>query len=118
MCMLLYIYMYMYMNDKVNTPKITGDLKKKATTCLGWDSNPLHSRQVLYKLSYMYQGSSSLYNESLLLCVCVCVQDKAVYLLDDPLAAVDAHVASHLYTHCITGLLRHKTRILCTHHHR
>lgn len=43
-------------------------------------------------------------------------QDKEVYLLDGPLAAVDAHVASHLYTHCILGLLREKTRIVCTHH--
>lgn len=45
-------------------------------------------------------------------------QDKAVYLLDDPLAAVDAHVASHLYHHCINGLLKEKTRVLCTHHIR
>lgn len=36
--------------------------------------------------------------------------------MDDPLAAVDAHVASHLFQHCILGLLRHKTVILCTHH--
>ncbi|XP_069116797.1 ATP-binding cassette sub-family C member 10-like [Argopecten irradians] len=43
-------------------------------------------------------------------------QDKEVYLLDDPLAAVDAHVAQHLYDRCIMGLLRNKTRILCTHH--
>ncbi|VDI80258.1 ATP-binding cassette, subfamily C (CFTR/MRP), member 10 [Mytilus galloprovincialis] len=43
-------------------------------------------------------------------------QDKSVYLLDDPLAAVDAHVAKHLYTKCIMGLLKNKTRILCTHH--
>ena len=41
-----------------------------------------------------------------------------MYLLDDPLAAVDAHVASHIYTQCIMGLLKHKTRILCTHHYR
>ena len=41
-----------------------------------------------------------------------------MYLLDDPLAAVDAYVARHLYTHCIMGLMGHKTRILCTHHHR
>ena len=41
-----------------------------------------------------------------------------MYLLDDPLAAVDAHVATHLYNHCIMGLLRHKTRMLCTHHVR
>ncbi|CAL1534987.1 unnamed protein product [Lymnaea stagnalis] len=43
-------------------------------------------------------------------------QDKAVYLLDDPLSAVDAHVAKHIYTNCIMGLLRGKTRLLCTHH--
>lgn len=39
-----------------------------------------------------------------------------MYLLDDPLAAVDVHVARHLYNECIAGLLRHKTRILVTHH--
>jgi len=39
-----------------------------------------------------------------------------VYLLDDPLAAVDVHVARHLYTECIVGLLRHTTRVLVTHH--
>ncbi|XP_069116551.1 ATP-binding cassette sub-family C member 10-like [Argopecten irradians] len=43
-------------------------------------------------------------------------QDKDVYLLDDPLAAVDGHVAQHLYEKCIMGLLKNKTRILCTHH--
>lgn len=44
------------------------------------------------------------------------LQDKSVYLLDDPFAAVDAHVASHLYNNCIKGLLKDKTIILCTHH--
>ncbi|XP_061173578.1 ATP-binding cassette sub-family C member 10-like [Saccostrea echinata] len=43
-------------------------------------------------------------------------QDKGVYLLDDPLAAVDAYVAQQLYDKCIMGMLRKKTRILCTHH--
>ncbi|XP_067681975.1 ATP-binding cassette sub-family C member 10-like [Haliotis asinina] len=43
-------------------------------------------------------------------------QDKDVYFLDDPLAAVDAHVAKHLYQKCIMGLLKQKTRILSTHH--
>ncbi|XP_074640753.1 ATP-binding cassette sub-family C member 10-like [Tubulanus polymorphus] len=43
-------------------------------------------------------------------------QDKDIYLLDDPFAAVDAHVAQHIYEFCIMGLLRDKTRILCTHH--
>lgn len=42
-------------------------------------------------------------------------QDKDVYLLDDPLAAVDADVARHLMQRCIVELLRGKTRILCTH---
>lgn len=43
------------------------------------------------------------------------VQDKDIYLLDDPFAAVDTHVASHIFTHCIMGILKYKTRILCTH---
>ncbi|WAQ87113.1 hypothetical protein PtA15_8A14 [Puccinia triticina] len=39
-----------------------------------------------------------------------------VYLLDDPLSSVDAHVARHLFDKVIgpTGLLRNKARILCT----
>ena len=43
-------------------------------------------------------------------------QDKEMYLLDDPIAAVDAHVAKHIYNNCIMGLLQGKTRVLCTHH--
>ncbi|KAM8809111.1 ATP-binding cassette sub-family C member 10 [Eudromia elegans] len=42
-------------------------------------------------------------------------QEKELYLLDDPLAAVDANVANHLMQKCIMGILKHKTRILCTH---
>ncbi|XP_075781109.1 ATP-binding cassette sub-family C member 10 isoform X2 [Pelodiscus sinensis] len=42
-------------------------------------------------------------------------QEKEIYLLDDPLAAVDADVANHLMQKCILGFLKHKTRILCTH---
>lgn len=42
-------------------------------------------------------------------------QDKDIYLLDDPLAAVDTDVAEHLMQKCIMELLREKTRILCTH---
>eukprot|EP00058_Branchiostoma_floridae_P004581 XP_002590069.1 hypothetical protein BRAFLDRAFT_83311 [Branchiostoma floridae] len=45
-------------------------------------------------------------------------QGKDIYLLDDPLAAVDAHVAEHLFSQCIMELLKDKTRILCTHHTR
>ncbi|XP_012874679.1 PREDICTED: multidrug resistance-associated protein 7 isoform X1 [Dipodomys ordii] len=42
-------------------------------------------------------------------------QEKALYLLDDPLAAVDADVANHLLHRCILGVLGHTTRLLCTH---
>lgn len=38
-----------------------------------------------------------------------------IYLLDDPLSAVDTHVARHLYRKCITEYLAGKTRILVTH---
>ncbi|PNI77423.1 ABCC10 isoform 8 [Pan troglodytes] len=42
-------------------------------------------------------------------------QEKELYLLDDPLAAVDADVANHLLHRCILGMLSHTTRLLCTH---
>ncbi|XP_077262946.1 LOW QUALITY PROTEIN: ATP-binding cassette subfamily C member 4-like [Temnothorax americanus] len=38
-----------------------------------------------------------------------------LYLLDDPLSAVDSRVARHLYRKCITEYLHGKTRILVTH---
>jgi ABC-type multidrug transport system fused ATPase/permease subunit len=41
--------------------------------------------------------------------------DADVYLLDSPLAAVDAHVASHIHRECILGMLKGKTRIMATH---
>uniref|UniRef100_A0A8C6A6B9 ABC-type glutathione-S-conjugate transporter n=1 Tax=Marmota marmota marmota TaxID=9994 RepID=A0A8C6A6B9_MARMA len=43
----------------------------------------------------------------------------AVYLLDDPLAALDAHVGQHVFTQVIGpgGLLQGTTRILVTHTH-
>ncbi|KAL4612819.1 Multidrug resistance-associated protein 7-like [Arapaima gigas] len=41
--------------------------------------------------------------------------EKDIYLLDDPLAAVDADVAKHLLEKCIMGILKNKTRIICTH---
>ncbi|XP_074035480.1 probable multidrug resistance-associated protein lethal(2)03659 isoform X2 [Leptinotarsa decemlineata] len=42
-------------------------------------------------------------------------RDRDIYLLDDPLSAVDIHVAKILYEQCINGFLAHKTRILVTH---
>uniref|UniRef100_A0A1B6EFU5 Cystic fibrosis transmembrane conductance regulator n=1 Tax=Clastoptera arizonana TaxID=38151 RepID=A0A1B6EFU5_9HEMI len=38
-----------------------------------------------------------------------------IYLLDDPLSAVDTHVGKHLFEDCITGFLKNKTCILITH---
>lgn len=47
--------------------------------------------------------------------------DADIYLLDDPLSAVDAHVDRHLWKHLLgpEGMLKEKTRILVTHgiHH-
>ena len=45
-------------------------------------------------------------------------QDKDLYLIDDIFSAVDSDVAAHIYRKCILGLLKNKTRILCTHHNR
>ncbi|XP_072319420.1 ATP-binding cassette sub-family C member 4-like [Eucyclogobius newberryi] len=42
-------------------------------------------------------------------------QDADIYLLDDPLSAVDAEVGKYLFDHCIRGLLKNKCRILVTH---
>ncbi|XP_045489358.1 probable multidrug resistance-associated protein lethal(2)03659 isoform X1 [Pieris rapae] len=38
-----------------------------------------------------------------------------IYLLDDPLSAVDAHVGRHLFESCVVGYLRNTTRVLVTH---
>uniref|UniRef100_A0A7N6BYU1 Multidrug resistance-associated protein 4 n=1 Tax=Anabas testudineus TaxID=64144 RepID=A0A7N6BYU1_ANATE len=42
-------------------------------------------------------------------------QNADIYLLDDPLSAVDAEVGRHLFEQCICGLLKNKPRILVTH---
>ncbi|CAG2105078.1 unnamed protein product [Medioppia subpectinata] len=38
-----------------------------------------------------------------------------IYLLDDPLSAVDTHVAKHLFQKCCVEYLKDKTRVLVTH---
>jgi ABC-type multidrug transport system fused ATPase/permease subunit len=41
--------------------------------------------------------------------------NRDIYLLDDPLSAVDASVSEKLMTNCINGIISHKCRILVTH---
>ncbi|NWV38486.1 MRP6 protein, partial [Grantiella picta] len=44
-------------------------------------------------------------------------QKASIYLLDDPLSAVDAHVGQHIFERVLgpNGLLKDKTRVLVTH---
>jgi len=41
--------------------------------------------------------------------------DSDIYLLDDPISAVDVHVGKFIMHECLNGYLKHKTRILVTH---
>lgn len=41
--------------------------------------------------------------------------DADIYLLDDPLSAVDVHVSNHLFEMCISHYLKCKIVILATH---
>lgn len=42
-------------------------------------------------------------------------RETSIYLLDDPLSAVDTHVGRHLFDQCMRGLLRENIVILVTH---
>ena len=41
-----------------------------------------------------------------------------IYLLDDPLSAVDSKVGHDIFEKCINGVLDNKTRLMITHNHR
>lgn len=44
-----------------------------------------------------------------------CYSDADIYILDDPLSAVDAKVAQKIFSDCIRGYLGNKATILVTH---
>uniref|UniRef100_A0A6P7H6H5 Probable multidrug resistance-associated protein lethal(2)03659 n=1 Tax=Diabrotica virgifera virgifera TaxID=50390 RepID=A0A6P7H6H5_DIAVI len=43
-------------------------------------------------------------------------RDADIYLLDDPLSAVDSEVGKRIFDECVKSYLRDKTRLLVTHH--
>ncbi|XP_017068419.2 LOW QUALITY PROTEIN: probable multidrug resistance-associated protein lethal(2)03659 [Drosophila eugracilis] len=42
-------------------------------------------------------------------------RDASIYLLDDPMSAVDTKVANHIFEHCVRGYLEGSTVVLVTH---
>ena len=41
--------------------------------------------------------------------------DSEIYLMDDPLSALDADVRNKVFNQAVLGLLKSKTRIIATH---
>ena len=44
-----------------------------------------------------------------------CYSEADIYLLDDPLSAVDPQVAEKLFSRCLRGILKEKAVLLVTH---
>lgn len=58
--------------------------------------------------------SYNIFNKKLLLMFLCIFQKKKVYIMDDVLSAIDAHVTNHIVKNCILGLIKNKTRIIVT----
>lgn len=86
--------------SKVSLQKIPKNVKRALCS--------LQTMKLVHRVFQLSRSSS-------FICLNQTSQDKDIYLLDDPLAAVDSDVAEHLMQKCIMELLRGKTRILCTH---
>eukprot|EP00798_Chlamydomonas_sp_ICE-L_P010758 gene10758-17842_t len=68
----------------------------------------IHACALAHDLSLLPGGLSTEIGEKAL------YQDCDIYMLDDPLSAVDVHVGSHIFHQCISGVLKSKTVLLVT----
>jgi ABC-type multidrug transport system fused ATPase/permease subunit len=51
------------------------------------------------------------------ICIARTIYTEAdIYLFDDPLSALDAHVSKQIFENCFQGFLKGKTRIIVSHH--
>lgn len=68
-------------------------------------------------LEFHLQGNHFSNSSKIAICFRAIYQNADIYLLDDPLSAVDVHVGKHIFEHVVGphGLLRNKTRVLVTH---
>lgn len=71
--------------------------------------------QILHLLEVANVIAVVLLKNNNVVAVCLCFKFQDIYLLDDPLSAVDSHVGQHIFESCIKGTLRGKTIILVTH---
>uniref|UniRef100_A0A673J989 Cystic fibrosis transmembrane conductance regulator n=1 Tax=Sinocyclocheilus rhinocerous TaxID=307959 RepID=A0A673J989_9TELE len=98
---LTYIYIYIYINFSYFLPKFLVIIKAYILA-----NRKEYLRAVLFDFAtylLLSVGFRAVY------------QDADIYLLDDPLSAVDAEVGRHLFEQCICGILKDKPRILVTH---
>ena len=111
---------------------ITGTIRQNILCGNKWDlmrySRVIQATALRHDFELLPHGDSSIIGEGgiplsggqkarINLARCLYV-DADIYLLDDPLSAVDTHVQSHLFNKAIKGFLREKIRVLVTHHPR